>query len=611
MTEKSRPTALQTLLDQIVQSLNHQGWDIVILMLHDEAQTPTIAAVATTDPDSSSTLRTNPPLAIQPATWRQAKFRISASYWLPPAAHTRDEYVVILPLQADQQEIGWLYLSAPQTQQATIEQQIGLLETIAHQTARAITQDHTQVQQQKRMAQQTVLSDLARTIGHHLEMDDLFAAVTAQLEHVFSFERASIVLRQDSRARARTLVKDEQSVHSATDQTASALEDIAVAQIIQGDHLYAVAVALTQEPQSETEQALAAQGIQSYCCLALQMWGHTFGALNLASTTQGTFHQDEAEFLVEIAEHVAVAVWNALLHEVEQHRRQAADALVRLSKAVNSTLNLERVLALALEELEYAVAYDTASILLTEDDYLRITACRGFDDPQSVVGLTFRPEEGNISHTVVSSQQIRVVDDVQALAEWGHNREDAEGYDSIRAWIGAPLIVRERGIGLLVLDKYEPSFYTEEDGEIVMAFATQIALAIANARLYQAADEQRTRLAAILTDTSDAVIVLDTIQRIWLINPAAERMLRVQHTRVVGQRINALNVPELERVFRDLPDDAAPVTHEIKRENETFNANIAPVRDVGWVIAMQDITALKELDRLRTEWVAAVSHDLK
>jgi signal transduction histidine kinase len=43
----------------------------------------------------------------------------------------------------------------------------------------------------------------------------------------------------------------------------------------------------------------------------------------------------------------------------------------------------------------------------------------------------------------------------------------------------------------------------------------------------------------------------------------------------------------------------------------TLYASVSPVHGVGWVIVMQDITPLKELDQLRTEWVATVSHDLK
>jgi len=287
--------------------------------------------------------------------------------------------------------------------------------------------------------------------------------------------------------------------------------------------------------------------------------------------------------------------------------------LVQLSRVINSTLELDEVLELALEQLARVVNYDTASILLAEGDNLRITACRGFSNPQGLIGTMFRVEEDNISHRTMRAKKVRVVPDVQQLPEWGHKRDDVEGFEKIRGWIGAPLLVRDESIGLLVLDKFQPDFYSEQDGETVAAFGTQIAIAIQNARLYQATQQQRDKLAAILTDTTDAVIVLDESLHLWLLNPAAERTLRLPRGQeLTGQPIHALNLPELSAAL-DLAQAAQqPMTREIAGpEGMSLKANFAPVRDVGWVIVMQDITPFIELDRLRTEWVAAVSHDLK
>jgi signal transduction histidine kinase len=63
-------------------------------------------------------------------------------------------------------------------------------------------------------------------------------------------------------------------------------------------------------------------------------------------------------------------------------------------------------------------------------------------------------------------------------------------------------------------------------------------------------------------------------------------------------------------------DEAREAKNSIVREiatpdGRTLYASVSPVHDVGWVVVMQDISSLKELDKLRTQWVAAVSHDLK
>jgi signal transduction histidine kinase len=73
-----------------------------------------------------------------------------------------------------------------------------------------------------------------------------------------------------------------------------------------------------------------------------------------------------------------------------------------------------------------------------------------------------------------------------------------------------------------------------------------------------------------------------------------------------------MGIADLADALEAARDATEPVVREIAAPGgRTLYASVSPVHDVGWVMVMQDITPLKELERLRTEWVAAVSHDLK
>ena len=523
-----------------------------------------------------------------------------------------DDFLIV-PLEIDGVELGWLSVDDPVDRQRPTPAKVRALEIFADQAALTLQQARLFLHARDQAARQTVLNEIARTVSQHLEMSDLFPAIIHQLQQVFSFNRASITLRENQRPHPQLFVYDSRQDGEAETKTPTPLEEIAFEQIVQEKQPFRVACDLSESAELNNESLLLQAGIRSYTCLPLVMWNHVIGVFSLAAETPCVFRPEDADFLLQIAGHIGSAVWNALLYELEQKRRHMADALVQLSKIINSTLELDEVLSLALEQLARAINYDTSSILLVEGDNLKIVACRGFEDPQALVGATFRVEEDNISHRVMRSKRVRVVPDVQQLPEWGHNRADVEGFEKIRGWIGAPLVVRDESIGLLVVDKLEPNFYTEEDGETVAAFATQIAIALQNARLYQATQQQLDKLAAILTDTTDAVIVLDESIRIWLLNPAARRVLKLpRDRRFLGQPVHVLDLPELTAALETAQATRQPITREITGPDGTsFNASLAPVRDVGWVIVMQDITPFKELDRLRTEWVAAVSHDLK
>jgi signal transduction histidine kinase len=69
---------------------------------------------------------------------------------------------------------------------------------------------------------------------------------------------------------------------------------------------------------------------------------------------------------------------------------------------------------------------------------------------------------------------------------------------------------------------------------------------------------------------------------------------------------------DLQSTLDAARSSGTPVVREIGAPGDrVLYAGVSPIQDVGWAVVMQDISPLKELDRLRTEWVAAVSHDLK
>jgi signal transduction histidine kinase len=176
-------------------------------------------------------------------------------------------------------------------------------------------------------------------------------------------------------------------------------------------------------------------------------------------------------------------------------------ALVHSGALLTSTLDLDKLLSLILEQLEEVVRYDRASVQMLMEGRLRIIAGRGFIHPDEVVGVSFDPRENMLTRRMLDDGGPIVLADVANEPSYV-----ADPGDPTRAWIGVPLVARGEVIGALTLDKKEPDFYDEEDGRTVLAFANQAAVAIENARLYDRAREQdilaeRNRLARELHDS--------------------------------------------------------------------------------------------------------------
>jgi GAF domain-containing protein len=83
----------------------------------------------------------------------------------------------------------------------------------------------------------------------------------------------------------------------------------------------------------------------------------------------------------------------------------------------------------------------------------------------------------------------------------------------------------------------EPHRFAESEQNVLTTLAGQVAVLVENSRLFQTAESERQRLAAILISTSDAVLVTGPDDRVLLMNPAAEIAFGVVATRIVGKRL--------------------------------------------------------------------------
>lgn len=169
--------------------------------------------------------------------------------------------------------------------------------------------------------------------------------------------------------------------------------------------------------------------------------------------------------------------------------------------------------------------------------------------------------------------------------------------------------------GTLYLVYDTPHQFTEDEVRFLTTLAGQSALAAANTRLFLNAEIGRQRLAAILASTPDPVLVTDHNNRLLLSNPAAWHVLGVGVEAGEGQPIDKLiSHKELVSLLRSSTDDRQSV-EIILPDGRVFLATASQVQadshSVGRVCVLRDVTHFKELDSLKSEFVATVSHDLR
>jgi signal transduction histidine kinase/HAMP domain-containing protein len=161
----------------------------------------------------------------------------------------------------------------------------------------------------------------------------------------------------------------------------------------------------------------------------------------------------------------------------------------------------------------------------------------------------------------------------------------------------------------------EPHRFSEEESRFLATLAGQAALATANARLYMVSEIGRQRLAAILASTPDPVLVTDQSGRLLLANPAAWNVLGINSPNEEHPYIqDVLDNPELIEILNPSSVEKQPTEIILPGGDiylATASAVIAEEQQVGRVAVLRDITRFKELDTMKSEFVATVSHDLR
>jgi PAS domain S-box-containing protein len=321
---------------------------------------------------------------------------------------------------------------------------------------------------------------------------------------------------------------------------------------------------------------------------------------------------------------------------------QRTETLLRIMTELSSSLDFERILHRTLEVLNEVIgaSHATCMVLQPGNKKLRHLATVGYSNPLPPGGM---PSALNINQGLVgwilSNRQSVLIDDVlednrwiQLPNSWYHHRSA----------IGAPIIIGDQLLGVLLLYYPEVGKFSEEQLDLMQAAANQMAVAIKNAELYHLTRDQKDELRALLNNQrvetsrsrsileaiADGVLVTDQHGEITLFNQSAERILELKRAEVIGRSIEhfsglfsgvALAWMDTINTWMQGPQSFNPMntfSEQVSLDNgNVLSVNLAPVMNnnefYGTVSVFRDITHLIEVDRLKSEFVATVSHELR
>ncbi len=226
--------------------------------------------------------------------------------------------------------------------------------------------------------------------------------------------------------------------------------------------------------------------------------GDLIGVFSLARNTTRPFSDEQIELVSTFADQAAIAIANARLLDAVERQLEQQRAISDVLRAVARSEGLEPVFDAVVDAATRLCHGDYGAMYLVDGDVLRVVT-QHYGQPDL---YAFEREHPHARDRTTVIGRVAVTGEVVHIPDTRADPEYTWGGAAIteyRALLGVPIVVDNELIGAMNVVRIAPEPFLDEQIELVKTFADQAAIAIANARLLDAVDRQRTELARFVS----------------------------------------------------------------------------------------------------------------
>ena len=281
-----------------------------------------------------------------------------------------------------------------------------------------------------------------------------------------------------------------------------------------------------------------------------------------------------------------------------EEERNRLQLLYDISQAISAELDPHILMATIIDKTQKAVGATKGNIMLINeagevDHKFLIRAGSAVEISDRV---TKEVMTRGLGGWLVRYKRGDIIENIQQDERWITLPDDPLEQGSA---IGVPLVSPTQIVGVIILNHPQTGYFQKQHLSLLETIGTSVASALENANYFTEISEERRKLGAILTQSTDAIITTDEEWRISRINKAAELLFGVDATEVTNQSIR--DVSELHLLLPMFANAAGRIApEEVNLENgKTLYASISPIQEVGYAAVIQDVTEFKKIEEMR------------
>ncbi len=291
-----------------------------------------------------------------------------------------------------------------------------------------------------------------------------------------------------------------------------------------------------------------------------------------------------------------------------QARLDELNRLLLVSQGVASSLDVRKAVQPVMEAILATGASSVRMILPSVDED---------SEPGKIISVSLDQSKPAYSHLdeqiTLLAEQKETIFASNSDSVLGRRKEARLSYP--KSLCAIALKHENHKFGVLWAGYDQKRQFSDLDIRFLTTLAGQAALAASNHNLLQTAETGRQRLAIILSSTPDPVLVIDQNNHLLLANPSASHALGVDMVSAKGKPVeNFITQEPLLNILKTSSKEKLSVEVILPDGRVYFASSslaVAEGRSVGRVCILRDVTHFKELDKMKTDFVNTVSHDLR
>ncbi len=526
-----------------------------------------------------------------------------------------------------------------------------LLAAVADPATLAFEEVPLLLQLQQQYDELDALYQVSQALSTTLELDALLALIMDATVKLTKAERGAVILRDSDDQLELTIARnlDKEALDRDSFGTSRSVIDRVAHQ---GEPV--LTNNAQEDPRFIASNSVVRHGLRSIMCVPLKVRKGIIGVAYVDNRLRaGAFTPKHLNTLQAFAGQAAVAIENAqLFQQVSQaldELQSVLEAQARLMKTIQrrnleletsnevsqritSVMALDVLLYQLVHLIQERLGFYHVHVFLLEPHSDVLTIYEGTGDTGRIMKEnkhSLRVGEASVVARVAATAKPDLVTDVSQCAYFKLNSL----LPDTRSELAVPLVVGERVVGVLDVQSAEVGGVTQDDLSLLQSLGRQIGIAIENTRLIERIIEERHHMAHMLDSMADGVYTVNHDLRVQTFNRSAERITGWQAEEAIGRFCYD--------ILRDAEDTPVPCASKdcpalsVMREQTTFgnqraersvlrregrpviiSSSAAPLFDVsgqatGAVVVFRDVSAQKELERLRAEFVSMVSHELR